>query len=81
MSTERLEKLAKTLPTTADHVRVGILEFVWARTGHRYCVIDGYRAQWDPPLDQPEPRRRVGDSEFLHVCGCYSSPELVAAVA
>lgn len=71
-------ELVKTLPTTFDGVRVGLLMFVWAATGNRYCVVDGCRAAFDPEWDT-EAKRRIGDADYLRVCECFSTPDAAKA--
>lgn len=71
----RLQRLAEKLPMTADHVRVGDRDFVWATMGNRYVVIDYWRCQFDSPLFGKEQVRRVGDDDFLRIGACYSTLE------
>lgn len=73
-----VDELIATLPTTADGVRVGILFHVWAITGNRYCVVDGWRCEWDPEIGSAY-ERRIGDGDLLRVCACYSTPEAAEA--
>lgn len=73
-SPDEVVGLIKRLGKTRDGVRVAPKDYVWhGRTGNRYVVVDGYRAQYDIAFDgtQDNRSRRVGDDEFVRIGECY----------